>query len=351
MSKCLLRLRSRWFLAAGAALATCIAASAAFAQGNWTALAPVIGSTGDPTPVEGMAVGRVAQTIIGAYGYAPSDPASENTLTNLTRLYDMSTNTWHLGANAPEPKRKELTYGETTFDGMFYAVGGVDAFATALNNLERYDPVNNTWTTLSPMPTARSGAAGAFLGNELSPGGNLYVIGGRTTAGGPCSGAAMNTVERYDTVTDTWTAAASLPSARSDLAAVAYGGKIYVFGGCDLATVFNDVDVYDPNTDTWTALAPMPTARASLVADVVGNLIFAIGGIHDAFGAPLSINEVYNVAPNQWVKSGAPDPVARGEAGVVANKGKIFVLGGGPYGISKSDNDVFNPVPISFFTH
>lgn len=355
MMKSLLRLRSRWFLAAGAALATFVGASAAFAQGTWTALAPVIGSTGNPEPTEGMAVGRVGQTIIAAYGFANS----EGGITNLTRLYDIDTNAWHLGADAPLPRRKELAYGETAFDGLFYTAGGLDN-SGALQNLERYDPVNNAWTTLSPMPTARGGSAGAVLGVEGTGSGALYVMGGRTSVGGPCTGPAMDTVERYDIATDTWTTVAPLPSPRSDLAAVARGGKIYVFGGCNLTVVegvptavfSSEVDVYNPNTNTWTPLAPMPTARASLVADIVGNLIFAIDGINAASAnATLDINEVYNVAHNTWVNDGAPDLTARGEAGVVSHGGRIYVLGGGPYGISTSDNNVFNPVPISFFAH
>ena len=58
----------------------------------------------------------------------------------------------------------------------------------------------------------------------------------------------LATVERYDIASGVWTTVAPLPSARSNLAAAAVGGKIYVFGGC--TGIFNgflrDVDGVRP---------------------------------------------------------------------------------------------------------
>lgn len=307
------------------------------AQGNWTELTPL------PTPSEGMASGRVGDTIIAAYGYAPL--AGGDSV--LTRLFDIDTNSWHMGANAPGPVRSEEAYGEGAFDGMLYVAGGRCSDASCPGGVtaavERYDPVNNTWAILSPMTTPRAAAAEAFVQ------GKLYVIGGRSVGGGPCTGGALSTVERYDIQTDTWTTVASLPSARSDLAAVAHGGKIYVFGGCNSSSGYlNNVDVYDPNTNTWSPLQSMPTARASLVADVVGNLIFAIGGINPT---KLAINEVYNIAHDKWVSDGANDLALRAEADAVSHGGKVYVIGGGPYGDSVNVNDAFVPTPIGYFNH
>jgi N-acetylneuraminic acid mutarotase len=99
-------------------------------------------------------------------------------------------------------------------------------------------------------------------------------------------------VEKYDVDTNTWSTVAPLPSPRSDLAAVAHGGKIFVFGGC-AGPVTSEVDMYDPPTNTWTTgLAAMPTARASLAAGHSGQSVYAIGG-WDGFSA-LNVNEVYN---------------------------------------------------------
>jgi N-acetylneuraminic acid mutarotase len=306
-------------------LATAVFATVAYAQGTWTTLEPL------PSPTEGMAVGRVGQVIIAAYGLGLLTGD-----TNLTRLYNISTDSWSFGTPAPLPVRSEQAYGESTHGGFFYVIGGRSG--TVLDNLERYDPVTDTWTTLTPMLTARAAAAAAVQGDAI------YVIGGRTGTGGPCTGTALDVVERYDIDTDTWSEVASLPSPRTDAAAVEHGGRIYVFGGCDGGAFLDEVLVYDPVMDTWSSLADMPTARASLVAGIRGNKVFAIGGF--AGGPPLDINEVFNIARNSWSTS-EPITTPRGEAGAVSHGGRIYVVGGGQpaFGTPTDANEVFKPNP------
>src|SRR5216117_1827143 len=275
--------RRKWLLAIVAgALATFGAEQMGYAQSTWTVLAPV------PAPTGGMTVGGVGKVIITAYG------ASSTGNTNLTRLYDITTDSWSLGSPAPLPARSEAAYGDTTHAGFLYVIGGGNS-GGVLSDLQRYDPVTDAWTTLASMPTARAGAVAAAVDN------NLFVIGGRLSAAGPCNGGPyLATVEKYDIDTNTWSTVASLPSPRSDLAAVTHGGKVFIFGGCTgTGTVTNEVDMYDPETDTWTTgLEPMPTPRASLGAGRSGQRVYANGGWDGA--SSLSANEVYNIASNSW---------------------------------------------------
>src|SRR6266446_1657680 len=210
--------RRKWFLAIVAgALGTFTAGQAAHAQGTWTTLAPV-----SPSPTEGMTVGGIGQVIVGAYGFS----ASLGGNTNQTRLYNISTDSWSTGALAPMPARADAASGDTTHGGFLYVIGGGNSSA-ALSDLERYDPVLDAWITLAPMPTARAGAAAAVIDD------GIFVIGGRQSTNGPCSGGPyLQTVEKYDIDTNTWSPVAQLPTPRSDLAAVAHGGKIFIFGGC-----------------------------------------------------------------------------------------------------------------------
>ncbi len=319
--------RRKWFLAIVAgALGTFTAGQAAYAQGTWTALAPV-----SPAPAEGMTVGGVGQVIVAAYGFSPV-PGN----TNLTRLYNINTNSWSTGTAAPMPARADAASGDTTHGGFLYVIGGGNS-GVPLSDLQRYDPVLDAWTTLSPMNTARAGAAAAVIDD------GIFVIGGRQSTGGPCSGGPyLTTVEKYDIDTDTWSPVAPLPSARSDLAAVAHGGKIYVFGGCSDTGVTGEVDMYDPQTNTWTTgLMPMTTARASLVAGHSGDNVYAIGGTNGVSAS--NANEVYDVAHNSW--SNAPMTTARQEAGVNSHGGRIYVVGGATpaYGASTDANEVFKP--------
>ena len=319
----------KWFLAIVAgALGTFTAAQAGYAQGTWTTLAPV-----SPSPTEGMTVGGIGQVIVGAYGFS----ASLGGNTNQTRLYNINTDSWSTGLAAPLPARADAASGDTTHGGFLYVIGGGNS-GVALSDLQRYDPVLDAWTTLTSMNTTRAGAAAAVIDDCI------FVIGGRQSTGGPCSGGPYsNTVEKYDIDTNTWSTVAPLLTPRSDLAAVAHGGKIFVFGGCSDTGVTKEVDMYDPQTNTWTTtgLAPMPTARASLVAGHSGDNVYAIGGT-DGVSAS-NANEVYDVAHNSW--SNASMTTARQEAGVSSHGGRICVVGGATptYGTSSNANEMFKP--------
>src|SRR5712691_6756482 len=321
--------RRKWFLAIVAgALGTFTAAQAGYAQSTWTTLALV-----SPFPTEGMTVGGIGQVIVGAYGFSGG-------YTNQTRLYNINTDTWSLGLAAPMPARAGAASGETTHGGFLYVIGG-ESSTGVLADLQRYDPGLDAWITLTPTPTAtaRAGAAAAVIDDSI------FVIGGRQSTGGPCSGGPyLTTVEKYDIDTNTWSTVASLPNPRSDLAAVAHGGKIYVFGGCSSTGVTKEVDMYDPQTNTWTPLTIMLTGRASLVAGHSGDKVYAIGGTADWVSAS-NANEVYDIPSNSWSTSTATMTTARQEAGVNSHGGRIYVVGGATptYGTSTAANEVFKP--------
>ncbi len=300
--------------------------SPASAQGRWTSLAPVPSSSAG---VEGMQVGQIGNKIVATFGFDGGDTVT-------TRIYNIAHDTWTTAADAPLPARSEGA--AATHDGNLYAIGGRGP-AGVLTNLDRYTPATDTWVSLAPMPTARAGLGVARVGDAI------YAIGGRTS-GSPCSGGELDAVERYDVAAGTWSTVAPLPSARSDLAAITQGGKIYVFGGCAGGAFLSDVDVYNPKTDTWsTSPTDMPTARASMYGvGKRGGTIYVIGGW--AGGGPLGVNEAYKVATDRWTIA-APMITARAEMGVVSHGGRIYTVGGAlpAFGASTNQNEVFKPSP------
>ncbi len=300
----------------------------------WAVLTPVpsLGGAG-VGGVEGMSVASVGNEIIAALGL---DKNTGDTFT--TRIYDIASDTWSLGANAPGTSSEGAGVAH---GGLFYNIGGRGA---GFNANWAYDPNSDVWNGgLAPLPTGRAGLGVAVVGNAI------YAIGGRTITGGPCSGAGgqvLATVERYDIATDSWTTVASLLSPRQDLAAATVGGKIYVFGGCDSAGSFlADVDVYDPTTDTWSA-APtdMLTARASMYAVAKkGGTVYVIGG-YAGFAPGLAVNESYKVSQDVWMTD--PNmPTARAETGAADHGGRIYIIGGGlpGFGAAVDANEVFKP--------
>lgn len=296
---------------------------------TWAMLTPVPSAF---TGVEGMSVGSVGNRIIAALGNDGGD-------TDLTRIYDISKDSWSLGATAPGTSSEGAGVAH---DGLFYNIGGRGA---GFNALWSYEPSTDTWTTLAAMPTGRAGLAAAVVGDFI------YAIGGRANTGGPCSGAELATVERYDILGGTWSTVASLPSPRSDASAARIGGKVYVFGGCQgTGVILADVDVYDPETDTWsTAPMDMPTARAGMYAvGTKGGTVYVIGGWDGIFPfnpAIGSLVEAYKVSQDAWTTGLPSMPTPRAETGAVSHNGKVYIVGGAQPGFGSSVNahEAFKP--------
>ena len=88
-----------------------------------------------------------------------------------------------------------------------------------------------------------------------------------------------STVEAYDPSTDTWTTKSPMPTARSGLSVCEVDGIIYAISGFTdmnnpLST--NTVEAYDPKTDTWTTKAPIPTVRASFQPQLLMELFMRL---------------------------------------------------------------------------
>jgi N-acetylneuraminic acid mutarotase len=197
----------------------------------------------------------------------------------------------------------------------------------ALPNVETVRAVEDSWTTLEPMPTARSGLGVAVVD------GKIYVIGGFNGSN------YLGTNEMYDPAIDTWTTKQSMPTARLEFAIAVYMNKIYVIGGIfaanspDVSGYTGVNEVYDHLTDTWETMEPMPTARADLQANVVDDKIYLIGGAKYSFISPAfsqdtgGVNEVYEPSTDSWsTKTPAPKSISLYPSAVVDKK--IYLLRG-----------------------
>jgi N-acetylneuraminic acid mutarotase len=203
-----------------------------------------------------------------------------------------------------------------TINGKIYAAGGQSG-STALATLQSYDPVNNTWSTKTSMPTARLASA-AVVVNGL-----LYVIGGCTDN---ACGGVVGTVEVYDPVTDSWTTKSPMPTARRGFDAGVVNGVIYAVGGLGQSCYpCGTNEAYDPATDTWTTKAPLPTPRTARIQAVNG-LLYAMGG-YDGCCSQFATVDAYNPLTDAWsTKASLPSPRGGGGTGVI--NGTIYYAGG-----------------------
>jgi N-acetylneuraminic acid mutarotase len=177
------------------------------------------------------------------------------------------------------------------------------------------------WITKAPAPTKRTEVAAAALG------GKIYVIGGFVRGLSFISAK----VEEYDPSTDSWRERASLPTGLHHAGIAVANDRLYVIGGFD-QSLFNivwhpsaAVYEYNPQTDQWRARKAMPTARGALAVAVLNGKFHAVGG----YGADgnTGAHEVYDPSTDAWtIKAALPVPRDHHAAAVIDNR--VYAIGG-----------------------
>ena len=152
--------------------------------------------------------------------------------------------------------------------------------------LER-QPLEGVWSRLAPVPTPRSEVAAAALN------GKVYVLGG--------FGAGATANEEYDPLANTWRQRAPVPQGVDHAAAAAIGGKIYLIEGFDGSfRPVNKTWSSNPETNSWTRKTDLPTPRGALGATArhgLGavashNQIYVLAGDPTPGGSQSALNEV-----------------------------------------------------------
>jgi N-acetylneuraminic acid mutarotase len=240
-------------------------------------------------------------------------------------VYDPATNAW--SALAPLPQAA-THMGVASDASSIYVAGGYPPGAGgtgqiyATRSVWRYDVATNTWSAMPSLPEARGGGTMVLLGRTLH-----YV-----------GGSDLNRADRAEHWTlaldggTSWTLAAALPLARNHLGSVVLNGKIYVVGGQrgqDAAAIYAGVvDVWDPAANTWTAAASLPTPRSHIAAAtfVLDGRIIVIGG-ETSYGVSTAQVVAYSPSSNTWVQL-TPVPEAR-HSGVGGTLGGAIYYNGG----------------------
>lgn len=215
----------------------------------------------------------------------------------------------------PMPTARNSLAAATGSDGLVYAIGGTVSYSQDTTAVEAYDAATNVWAAKASLSSARSGLAAV-----AGPDGLIYAIGGANFYGG-ISGA----VEAYDPATNTWSPKASMLTPRVGLAAaVGTDGMIYAIGGVDRSgSVVNTVEQYNPRSDMWFPAASMPTARYDLAATTGSDgLIYAIGGT-----GPATV-EAFNPAANAWVSKASMTTPRASLAATTGPDGHVYAIGG-----------------------
>jgi uncharacterized GH25 family protein len=150
-------------------------------------------------------------------------------------------------------------------EGKIYRVGGLDIRNPAAKDKEdlhstaefsEYDPGTKKWTTLTPLPAARSSHNAVVIGDRL------YVVGGWRLEG-KSPGTWEPDALYYDFANPDkgWQKLPQPEFKRRALALGQWNSKLLVMGGMDVkADVSMDVYVYDPAADKWSKGPNLPGA-------------------------------------------------------------------------------------------
>jgi N-acetylneuraminic acid mutarotase len=342
----------------------------------------IAGNTWASGPAYPIGVDYTGAVVRNGFIYVAGGNDSNGQITNKAYRLDPVALTWDDAAIADLPAARAETAGDL-LNGRWILAGGRDGTGNLLGAIA-WDPVSNTWSTVSGMPTP------AFSVGAATVGGAFYVVGGdafglttvlrRYTEGAVCtatptptpgtstatptpfpcgplwvtrtpypaavSSAAVvalnslvysfggtttsdtNLAYRYDPATDTWTALANLPALRTGAGAVTDGTTIYILGGSIAGNHTNSVYRYDPVANTYTTMAAMPLTTAWQAVAYLNGKIYRIGGCNPgncSFGT--NQVDIYTIATNSWA-SGPAYPIGVSFTTAVVRNGFIYVAGG-----------------------
>ncbi|MFC0435626.1 carboxypeptidase regulatory-like domain-containing protein [Kutzneria buriramensis] len=200
-------------------------------------------------------------------------------------------------------------------NGKIYAVGGTDGFAPS-NGAYVYDPTNNAWSALAPLPEAVSAAKAEFVGDTL------FVVGGWNQLGSTSAHTYA-----YNVTANSWSRVADLPAAVSAAGSAVVAGQLYVVGGCTTSQctpMSTAVYSYDPGNNSWTKQPDYPTGAAFIACGGVAASVVCAGGIGNG-----ALTKTYSYTPGSgsWTQRADLPVDAWGAAAASAN-GHLEVVGG-----------------------
>ncbi len=314
-------------------------------EDSWTTKASMLTSR---TGAGAAAVNGIIYVIGGSQRYNVTGTEFSYMSINATEAYNPATDTWIHKAPMPTPREG---FGIVVYQNRIYCVGGrtvlkTDSNLTNVN--EVYDPETDTWQTKTAMPTARYG----LQASEVN--GKLYLISGLVQSESTSiKDMSVQVNEVYDPVTDTWSTYSSIPTAVRGYASAVVDGKIYIISGVASGSArTNLTQIYDPERDEWSLGLPIPMSVSSAVAVATTGIklakaIYVIGGSNDTY--PLNgqyANQVYFPETNSWAVA-ANMPIDRAGLAAVFFNDTILVMGGGHSIFTMDSTTVMQYTPLT----
>jgi hypothetical protein len=240
-------------------------------------------------------------------------------------IFDPATQVWTMTGRMSQVR--------TEFDGIVLpsgkvlVVGGWNSPSTALarRSAEIYDPATESWTPTGKMLKSRAGE------NLLAslPDGRVLVAGGIDSDAGY---RGITESEIYDPDAGTWTRTddMSYPRGQTGPHVTLNDGRVMVAGGTDgIDYTVASVDLFDPVTETWSAAAPMHVARQDpATITLPDGRVLVAGGCNSDTLANLRSAELYDPVSDRWTYVGSLPQPATGPGAALLPDGRVLVAGG-----------------------
>nr|XP_039266127.1 kelch-like protein 26 isoform X1 [Styela clava] len=172
-------------------------------------------------------------------------------------------------------------YSIVTMNDYLYVLGeNGDVYRT------KYADSEPKWEILSNMICVHG-----YFPSSVTMNGYIYVCGGRTST---THSRPVGSVERYDPTINEWQELESMNVGRKDPAVVAFGGRLYCFGGKDEnGDCLKSGEVLEPGCSKWKWTSPMLLEmKSSLYAAKANDSIsYIVGG---------QVLQCYDANNNTW---------------------------------------------------
>lgn len=175
-------------------------------------------------------------------------------------IWDLGTFAWTKSVAVPSTSQ----IGAMAQSGDYVYVGGGYSSSTTSAAMYRYNPLSETWTSLTrPGPMSRDWGLLPVSNNKV------VVVGGVSTTAAPTTTNMLSSVQVYDPGTNTWSTRAAAPVSLSMVRAAALGGDRFLL----LATTSDGAAVssttlllYDYATEIWTICEAVPAGYSAPVS-------------------------------------------------------------------------------------
>lgn len=252
-----------------------------------------------------------------------------NEILEVTINLPNSSGSWHSVASLGIARSHPAV---AVYDEKIYSFGGGGSNFKSLDLSEVYDPGTDQWSSLRPMPTLRSGALAATIGDAI-----FVMGGGFKKPDGKFK--FLTTVEIYYPKEDRWEKGADLLQPHDYPASAVLNGMTYVIGGhhpdateggpqTDPAFAFTER--WDGKSSQWEEVEPMPTPRFAASALSIDHTLWVLGGVAASAEGfhEYDLIEIYDPKTNKWLQNPISLPWSSAGQGAIVVKDALYIFGG-----------------------